>query len=540
MTIEIQNNNNAERSKTASSPLRVALPRFSDRAVRQTSEDVMASITGQAAVDFETIAAQIAPGKTIFFVGIGGISMCGLAEFANHEGVTCFGSDPHPNARTSYLESLGIPIVYRHTADSIDCTSPDLVVFSKAVFDDNPERLRAAELGIPCVERSIFLGAMNRLFDRVINISGTNGKSTCTAMCALIMMASGMDPTVHLGAELIEFKTTVRLSHTRQRELLLSEACEFKRGFYHYTGTATVILNLVHDHIDCYKTHDELIDAFARFVALQPAGSVLALPTYDDDVNTMLDIVEVVRPGHLDELELIWFGEENETNRQGRRPDYYYSGLHYNNRGEPCCDIYRQGVFYTDITLTVPGEFNIQNAMGAIVAADLAGSTPAAAKKALQSFRGAEGRFTRAGYFNGAEVIVDYAHHPSAVRVTIEAARHLPAKRLWICFQPLTHSRVRGFFDDFVDSMLDVRPIMMSEIYDDRERDTTISSKDICDRINELGGQAEFYPTNEALEEHLRRIIEPGDVLLIMGVDLRNVGDRLTGRTDHMKPAVET
>ena len=142
---------------------------------------------------------------------------------------------------------------------------------------------------------------------------------------------------------------------------------------------------------------------------------------------------------------------------------------------------------------------------------------------------------SRVGQYNGAHVIIDYAHHPSAVRVTVEAARHLPAKRLWICFQPLTHSRVRGFFDDFVDSMLDIRPIMMSEIYDDREKDRSISSKDLCDRINELGGEAEFYPTNEALEAHLRRIVEPGDVLLIMGVDLRNVGDRLTGRIDHMK-----
>ncbi len=513
-----------------------SLPRFSDPSINKTPDDVISAITANDPIDFESVAACIAPSKTIFFIGIGGISMCGLAELAHHEGVACFGSDPHPNARTAYLESLGIPVVHHHTAESIDRTSPDLVVFSKAVFDDNPERLRAAELGIPCVERSIFLGAINRLFNRVINISGTNGKSTCTAMCALIMMESGLDPTVHLGAELIEFKTTVRLSESKQRELLLSEACEFKRGFFNYSGTATVILNLVHDHIDCYKTHNDLIDAFARFVAIQPAGSVLVLPTYDKDIDTMLDLVEAVRPHHLATLELIWFGEENERNRDGQRPDYYYANLHYNDRGEPCCDVYKGDIFYTDITLTVPGEFNIQNAMGAIIAADLAGATPEAAKIALRSFRGAEGRFTRTGHYNGAEVIIDYAHHPSAVRVTIEAARHLPAKRLWICFQPLTHSRVRGFFDEFVDSMLDVRPIMMSEIYDDREKDTTISSKDICDRINELGGQAEFYPTNELLEEHLRQIVEPGDVLLIMGVDLRNVGDRLTGRTDHMKP----
>ena len=510
------------------------LPSFNDKTVKRASVQIAHLITGEPSVDYKNVASSIAPGKQIFFIGIGGISMCGLAEFAHHQGVKCSGSDPNANARTAYLSALGIPIVHHHEASTIDQASPDLVVFSKAVFDDNPERIRAAELGILCVERAIFLGAINRLFSRVINISGTNGKSTCTAMCAMILLEAGIDPTVHLGAELIDFETTVRLSRSNPRDLLLSEACEFKRGFFHYEGTATVILNLVHDHIDCFKTHASLVKAFAQYIAIQPQGSKLILPTYDPDIALMLEQVNELRPGHLDQLDLLWFGAANEQTPHGKKPDYHYDNLHYNDRGEPCCDIFRQGGFYTDITLTIPGEFNIRNAMGAIIAADLAGACPSDVKTALRAFRGAEGRFTRVGQFNGAEVIIDYAHHPSAVRVTVEAVRHLPAKRLWICFQPLTHSRVRGFFDEFVDSLLNVRPIMMSEIYDDREKDTSISSKDICDRINELGGEAVFYPTNAALEAHLRKILEPGDVLLIMGVDLRDVGDRLTGRVDHI------
>ncbi|HZK28907.1 MAG TPA: Mur ligase domain-containing protein [Clostridia bacterium] len=511
------------------------LPSFDDKTVKRISPLLVQEITGESSIDYEAVASFIAPGKRIFFIGIGGISMCGLAEFAHHEGVECVGSDLHANARTVYLNTLGIPIVYRHEAKTIDQTEPDLIVYSKAVFDDNPERLRAAQIGIPCVERAIFLGAINRLFSRVINISGTNGKSTCTAMCAMILLEAGIDPTVHLGAELINFETTVRMSKTKPRDLLLSEACEFKRGFFHYEGTATVILNLVHDHIDCFKTHASLVEAFAQYIALQPQGSKLLLPTYDPDIEWLLKQVDELRPGHINELDLIWFGAFDEQTPYGGASDYSYKHLHYNQRGEPCCDVFRHGKFYTDITLTIPGEFNIRNAMGAIAAADLAGACPSAAKTALRDFRGAEGRFTRVGDYKGAEVIIDYAHHPSAVRVTVEAVRHLPAKRLWICFQPLTHSRVRGFFDEFVDSLLDVRPIMMSEIYDDREKDTSISSKDICDRINELGGEAEFYPTNAALEAHLRAILEPGDVLLIMGVDLRDVGDRLTGRIDHVK-----
>ncbi len=512
---------------------------FDDPAIRETPPEVYQAVIGQEPPDYRAIGSFIAPGRRIFFVGIGGISMCGLAELAHHEGVLCFGSDAHANNRTAYLKELGMDLIHRHEAASIDRARPDLVVYSRAVFDDNPERLRAAELGIPCIERAVFLGAINRLFPRVINISGTNGKSTCTAMCALALIRAGMDPTVHLGAQLIDFKTTVRLPQKKGRDLLLSEACEFRRGFFHYLGTATVILNLVHDHIDSYRTHQDLIDAFAQYAAIQPEGSLLILPAYDPHMTNMLDRLEEIRPGHRSRLQEIWFGARTDRTPPGQEPDYAYDQLTYDEEGRPCCQVFRHGDFLMDLRLSIPGEFNIQNAMGALTAADLCGAGTQAVREALDAFQGAEGRFTRAGTFKGAQVIVDYAHHPSAVRVTIEAARHLPAKRLWVCFQPLTHSRVRGFMDDFVDALLDssldARPILLSEIYDDREKDRSISSRDISDRIKARGGQAEFFPTNEGLEARLRQVVEPGDLVLIMGVDLRQVGDRLTGRGDPMK-----
>lgn len=493
-------------------------------------------LTGEAMPDYEAIARLIRPGRTIFFIGIGGISMCGLAEFCHRNGVICHGSDPHPNQRTAYLSDLGLTVRDRHEAAWIDEAAPDLVVYSKAVFDDNPERLRAAERGIPCVERAVFLGAIAYLFRRVVNISGTNGKSTATAMCALMLIEAGLDPTVHLGAELIDFKTTIRTG--QNRSLFLSEACEFRRGFYHYRGDVTVILNLVHDHIDCYPTAGDMLDAFARYVALQPEGSTLLLPAGDPNLGELLARAERLAPGCLDRLRPLYMGRTDARTPSGAVPDYAYDDLVYDRLGDPSFTALCRGRTIPDLTLRVPGEFNVQNALAAIAVADLCGADDDAVRRALASFRGAEGRFTRTGYFNDALVIVDYAHHPSAVRVTIEAARHLPARKLHVCFQPLTHSRVRGFFDDFVEALRHEDPIMMSEIYDDRERDASVSSKNLCDRINELGGHALFFETNEKLEQHLRQIVEPGDVLLIMGVDLRNVGDRLTGRTDHMKPVV--
>ena len=295
-----------------------------------------------------------------------------------------------------------------------------------------------------------------------------------------------------------------------------------------------------------------MISAFADFVVLQPAGCILVLPTFDPNIIHMLEGVQKKRNGGLSTLELIWFGHQEQlipagladlaarktaplkSLAAGSEPDYSWHDADFST-GFPSFSIRKHGQPYRRVQLQVPGVFNIENAMAAVALADLNGATPAAAEQALAEFGGAEGRFTYTGMFNGARVYADYAHHPSAVRVTIEAARHIPAKKLWVCYQPLTHSRVRGFFDDFVSALKDEKPIMMSEIYDDRERDTSISSKDICDAINDLGGEALYFPTNEALEAHLRTIIEPGDVLLIMGVDLRNTADILTGRTDHMK-----
>ncbi|HHU07651.1 MAG TPA: hypothetical protein GXZ59_04835 [Clostridiaceae bacterium] len=493
----------------------------------------------------QQVSQFIHPSKKVYFVGIGGISMCGLAEFSHRRGVTVAGSDAQGNLRTAYLAKIGIEVFSGHDKDNIVSFKPDLVVYTGAIFSDNPEIAEARSRDILCVERAVYLGAINRLYKNVVNVAGTNGKSSVAAMCALIMIESALDPTVHLGAELLEFKTTIRMGSS---DLFLSEACEFRRGFLNYRSSTAAVLNIVHDHIDCYPTPEDMISAFADFVVLQPENCQLVLPTYDTNIIKMLELVQSRRSGGLANLRLIWFGQREElipeslaafeslSNKclPGAEPDYSWDEADFSS-GFPSFSIYKKGELYRRVQLQVPGVFNIQNALAAVALADLHGADPEAAENALAEFSGAEGRFTYTGKFNGADIYADYAHHPSAVRVTVEAAREIPAKKLWVCFQPLTHSRVRGFFDDFVDALKDVRPIMMSEIYDDRERDKSISSKDICDRINELGGEAMFFPTNEDLEAHLRSIIEPGDVLLIMGVDLRNTADKLTGRKDHMK-----
>lgn len=479
-------------------------------------------------------ANLIKPGARIFFIGIGGISMCGLAELAKASGAVCAGSDAKPNQRCAYLGSIGIPVANGHDAKNIDEFKPDLVVMTRAIFADNPERLRAQALSLPLVERAVFLGAIGQAFPQVVNIAGTNGKSTATAMAALILMESGVDPTVHLGAELIEFKTTVHIGGDQH---FVSEACEFGRGFYYYHSDIAIILNIVHDHIDCYETLDDMIDAFVEFSANVKPGGTLCLPAGDPSISDMWQRFSERYPALKKDLTIFTYGKEG-TTFEGKAPDLVYRDLHYED-GLPRFNVTLYGEPYADFTLNVPGEFNVENAMGALAISIKSGGTPEAAQKVFSTFRGAEGRFTYTGKYNGCRIFADYAHHPSAVKVTVAAARNIPAETLHVCFQPLTHSRVRGFFQEFVDSLKDVRPVYISEIYDDRERDASISSKDLVDEINRQGGDAYYFKTNAELREHVRPLLKPGDVFLVMGVDLRQIADDLTERKTHLE-AVES
>lgn len=481
----------------------------------------------------EATATRIHPGVRIFFIGIGGISMCGLAELAKAQGAVCAGSDARPNKRCDYLRSIGIEVHEGHDAQHIDAFQPDMVVMTRAIFADNPERLRAAELSIHLVERAAFLGALSLQYPQVINIAGANGKSTATALASLILMESGTNPTVHLGAELLEFRTTVHIGGAQQ---FVSEACEFGRGFFHYTSDTAIVLNIVHDHIDTYKTIDDMIDAFVQFTANVKPHGLLCLPAGDPRIEDMWQRFNERHRDLASTIRLFVYGKKGST-FLNQAPHLSYDNLTY-DEGLPRFSVTLHGEHYGDFKLNVPGEFNVKNAMGALAIACNNGGTVEAAQKVFATFRGAEGRFTYKGMYNGCKVFADYAHHPSAVKVTIEAARNIPANTLHICFQPLTHSRVRGFFADFVDALKDVHPVYLSEIYDDRERDSSISSKDICDAINDGGGEAYFFPTNAELREHVRPLLKPGDVFLIMGVDLRQIADDLTSYEDQLDTAI--
>lgn len=473
---------------------------------------------------FEDIPAE----AKIHFVGIGGISMCGLAEITLDQGYRVSGSDMHSSGHTDHLKALGVPVIIGQKAENIDQIMPDLVIYSAAVPLTNPELVRARELEIPSIERGLFLGWLTREFKKVINVAGTHGKTSTTAMIAKILLSSKLNPTVHLGAKLSGFgDSTVHIGESGG--LLVSEACEYHNSFLSSISTTATVLNIDADHLDYFGSIDKIIETFAEFSTQVQEDGHLILPYKGQYIDEMLNKLERLNAHEGRGLPpIVYFGPKVSGADNKVQPTIYFDELKYIN-GLPDFDIYWKGNFYTHVHLNVPGEHNVQNALAAVACSILNGASPEAVQEALESFLGADGRFSHRGRYRGAEVVVDYAHHPKAVELTLAAAETIPHNKTWVVFQPLTFNRTKILFDDFVNALLPSRNLLLVEIYSDREQDDLgMSSKLLVEAINGRGGQARFCEDYDSVKAILDANLSEDDLLLFLGPeDVRNYGSRL-------------
>ncbi len=471
--------------------------------------------------------SDIDKGSRIYFIGIGGISMNGLAKLAKAAGFAVGGSDNHPGERTEELAREGITIYNSQTASNIDDFKPDYLVKTAAILPHNEEVRRANESGLQIFDRAEFLGAFTRTYPQVINVSGTHGKTTTTSMTSLMLIDSGLDPTVHLGADLDIFGGTVK---TGSPDLLVSEACEFNRSFLNFSSTTAIITNIDHDHVDCYPTIQDVIDVFAKFIELIDDNGNLVVSGHDiniaKSVSQARERFNELGRSFPNVIACALDGETCEVT--GAKADIIASDIEF-VEGHPNFNIIYKGEDIGRVALRIPGSHNISNALNAAAAALLNGATPEAVINALNSFNGADGRYTIKGKYKGCDVVVDYAHHPTAARATIEAASNMPHGDILVVFQPLTFNRTKLLFEDYVTSLLPCRKILFAEIFSDREINThEISSKDISDEINRRGGDSEFFEDREELKARIDELIKPGDIILILGPeDIRTLGDEL-------------
>ena len=471
---------------------------------------------------------ELKPGSRIYFIGIGGISMSGLSEIATNLGYFAAGSDRHLSHRTQYLEKRGIHVYEGHKEENIREFAPDLVVHTAAILPGNEEIAYAGKMHIKTVDRARFLGFLTRGFEKVINITGTHGKTTTTSMTSLILIASGVEPTVHLGAELDAFGGTVRMG--QKGKIFVSEACEYQRSFLQFSSTTAAITNIDFDHVDCFRDLSDVIDAFVTFTEKIAQGGTLVIPAFDPNVTEAVQRMKQHLPNMgLPMPQLVTTGLEGDIFAPTGEPaDVVATNIQY-CEGYPEFDVQIDGHFYTHICLNIPGDHNIYNALTAIACAHLNGGTKEAAAKVLSSFSGAEGRYSIKGKYHGATVVADYAHHPAAARATLSAASRIPHNKTWVVFQPLTYNRTEILFDDFVTSLLPCEHVLFAEIFSDREINRgTISSSMLAAQINRKGGHAEFFADKKDIIRRLNELVGENDLILVLGPeDIRELADEL-------------
>ncbi len=439
----------------------------------------------------------------VHFIGIGGISMSAIAKVLIHGNVKVSGSDSADSKLTEELRSLGAEIFLGHCAGNIK--NPDLVVYTAAVKDDNPELMRARELGIETIARAEMLGRIMKNYTRAISVAGTHGKTTTTSMMTYILMKACLDPTVMVGGELDIINGNFRIGKS---DCFITESCEYCRSFLNFFPTIAMVLNVEEDHLDYYRDLDDIKTAFTDFVALVPENGILTVCA--DSVNTM-DCLSKAKAKPLT------YGFDN--------GEYRAEKLEFDDFGYPSFDIVRNGEKQIRVTLNVVGRHNVLNALACFATAQAMGIDMDAIKQGLEAFSGTKRRFEKKGYCNGALIVDDYAHHPTEIAATFASVKKIKHNTVWCIFQPHTYTRTKALFDDFATVLSKVDRVILTDIYAAREKDTgEVSSKDLAQKIP---GSAYISDFGE-IAQYIKSRASRGDIILTMGAgNVVDIGDMI-------------
>lgn len=447
----------------------------------------------------------------IHFIGIGGISMSGLAEILLEKGFTISGSDSKESDLTRMLSSKGASIFYGQSSTNI-IPGIDLVVYTAAIHPDNPEFAEAKLQNLPMLSRAELLGQIMDNFDQSIAVAGTHGKTTTTSMISEILLAADADPTITVGGILPSIGGNLRVGAS---PVFVSEACEYTNSFLNFRPKYSIILNVEAEHLDFFKDLNDIRCSFRKFAQ-----------------NTLADGATIIN-GEIADIQELTSGLAQSVITYGFDScyDFYAVDLHYDDKACPCFTAMHGDTRIADIRLRVPGRHNASNALAAIALAVTMGIPATAIIKGLDSFGGANRRFQYKGCVDGVTIIDDYAHHPTEIRATLTAAQNYPHKRLVLVFQPHTYSRTKAFLDDFADVLSLADVIVLADIFAAREQNTYgVSSKDILSRLKEKGKNAYYFPSFEEIEKFLLKNCVHDDLLITMGAgNVVEIGEALLG-----------
>ena len=455
----------------------------------------------------EDFHKYIHPGKRVHLAGIGGVSMCALAEVLQGMGVTVQGSDMSESDTVKHLRSVGIPVAIGHSAENLkNC---DAVIRTAAIHDSNPEIAGAVARGIPVYERAQAWGAIMQGYRNALCVSGTHGKTTTTSMATHIFMAAQADPTVMIGG-------TLPLLHSGYRvgrgDTIILESCEYCNSFLNFFPTVAVILNVEADHLDFFKDLSDVEHSFHAFADLVPQRGYVIVN--GDDAGAMDSVKGLSHP--------VFTFSVRDDGADCRADNVAF----HDGCGE--FDVMIHGEFYAHIALAVAGKHNISNALAAASAAYVLGLSGKAVEEGLRTFHGAGRRFEYKGSYHGAAVFDDYAHHPGELHALLTTARSMPYKRIICAFQPHTYTRTQALFEDFVRELKLADIAVLAEIYAARENnDIGISSSQLA---KEIPG-AIYCSTLDQVADTLARIAQPDDLILTVGAgDIFRAGEKLLAK----------
>ena len=449
----------------------------------------------------------------VYFIGIGGISMSGLAMVLADRKFNVRGSDRTASDITASLEDAGITVHIGEDAANLDKgPKPDLVVYTAAIHPDNPEFAKVKELGIPMLTRAELLGQIMTHYYLPIAVSGTHGKTTTTAMVSKILLENNMDPTISIGGILKDIGGNIRIGASKY---FVTEACEYTNSFLSFFPGVGIILNVDADHLDFFKDIDDIRNSFHKFAALIPENGTLV-------INGEIPKLEEITGDLKCNIKTYGFSDEF---------DYYPSDITYDNFGNASFTINRKNGSSFAVSLMVPGKHNIGNALAAAATADVFDIPEAEIAGGLSSFTGTGRRFEYRGTVDGLTIIDDYAHHPTEIAATLSAAKNYPHKKLWVVFQPHTFTRTKALMDEFANALLPADKLIIADIYAARETDNLgISSRTLKEKIESLGHECYYFPSFDEIEKFLLQNCTKDDMLITMGAgNVVNIANDLLG-----------
>ncbi len=435
--------------------------------------------------------------KNIHLIGIGGASMYAIAAQLHNDGKSVSGSDMQESENTAYLKSIGINVTIGHDLKLLE--NVDLVIYTAAIDQSDPELVYARNHNIECVERAVFLGEYTKAYENLICISGTHGKSTTTSMVASVFLEASLNPTIQIGASLRKINGNFYIG---DKKYFILEACEYVDSFLHFHPTSEIILNIDNDHLDYFGNIENTKSSFKKYVNLLPESGCLVVNVDDKNTSELLKLRN----------NTITYGIEN-INAKVQAKNITISDFGY-----PSFDCYVNNEYLETFTLSVFGRHNVLNALATISLALNYNISKTIIKKALKEFSGVGRRFEYLGEFNKAHIFDDFAHHPTEILSTFNSSKKIKHNETWAVFQSHTYSRTIEHLNEFAEVLQKFDHIIICDIYPAREENIwNVKESDLVDLISKKNKNAIHIPTYQEIALYLKKNIKENDLIITIG-----------------------